>query len=101
MAVKPGRVKAQNGTEWEQVRGSAGVYKMTLCCFPTHMPLQTREYFKGLGTKQPKWKKYWQGTTGDGYEALVAEVYEVSRKPAQAQKSPVQYWPWHFRALEC
>ncbi|KAJ4320193.1 hypothetical protein N0V84_005978 [Fusarium piperis] len=53
-AVKEGRVTGKDGQEWEQKKG----------------------YYKGLGARQPKWKKYWQGGSGYGYEELIAEVYE-------------------------
>ncbi|RSL69395.1 hypothetical protein CEP53_002237 [Fusarium sp. AF-6] len=37
-------------------------------------------YYRGLGARQPKWKKYWQGGSSDGYEELIAEVYEHCAK---------------------
>ncbi|KAJ4217600.1 hypothetical protein NW759_008909 [Fusarium solani] len=58
LAVKEGRVTGKDGQEWEQKKG----------------------YYKGLGARQPKWKKYWQGGSGDGYEELIAEVYEHCAK---------------------
>ncbi|RSL95177.1 hypothetical protein CEP52_012181 [Fusarium oligoseptatum] len=58
LAVKEGRVTDKDGREWEQRKG----------------------YYRGLGARQPKWKKYWQGGSGDGYEELIAEVYEHCAK---------------------
>ncbi|RSL51373.1 hypothetical protein CEP54_011455 [Fusarium duplospermum] len=58
LAVKEGRVTGKDGQEWEQRKG----------------------YYRGLGARQPKWKKYWQGGSGDGYEELIAEVYEHCAK---------------------